>query len=191
MIDEVLQRLEANREAGIERIKELLSIPSVSTDPAYAEHCRTAADWVADQLREAGFAVEVKPTAGHPVVLGRAGAEQPGPRLLFYGHYDVQPPDPLDRWETGPFEPTIREQRIYARGASDDKGQVCCFLEALRAWREAAGGPPLPVTVMIEGEEECGSENLESFMASQRESLAADIALVSDTAMWSASTPAR
>ncbi len=190
MIDEVLQRLEANREAGIERIKELLSIPSVSTDPAYAEHCRTAADWVADQLREAGFAVEVKPTAGHPVVLGRAGAEQPGPRLLFYGHYDVQPPDPLDRWETGPFEPTIREQRIYARGASDDKGQVCCFLEALRAWREAAGGPPLPVTVMIEGEEECGSENLESFMASQRESLAADIALVSDTAMWSASTPA-
>jgi len=104
--------------------------------------------------------------------------------VLFYGHYDVQPPDPLDQWHSPPFEPTVRDGAMYARGASDDKGQVVCFLEALRAWREAEGGPPVNVTVLIEGEEECGSANLEPFLEARRDELAADVVLISDTAMW-------
>jgi len=191
MLDRVVTQLAREQERAVERLCDLLRIPSVSTDPNYAGDCARAAEWVAGQLRECGLGVEVHPTAGHPVVLGRYdGAGPHAPRLLLYGHYDVQPPDPVEKWTTPPFEPTIRDGRIYARGASDDKGQFMCFVEALRAWRSAGDAPPIHVTVLIEGEEESGSANLESFLVEHKAQLAADVAAISDTAMWDRDTPA-
>ncbi|MEX1016697.1 MAG: dipeptidase [Phycisphaeraceae bacterium] len=189
-----LAQLDAARDAAVDRLKALLAIPSVSTDPAYADHVRTAANWVADHLRTSGLTPEVLPTAGHPVVYAATTdaqvANPTAPRLLFYGHYDVQPPDPVAKWTSPPFEPTLRDGALYARGASDDKGQVLCFLEALRAYHDAGEKLPCHVTVLIEGEEECGSVSLPAFIEQQRDRLKADVAVVSDTSMWDAHTPA-
>jgi len=191
MIDKVIERVRASQGDALARLCDYLRIESVSTDPQYAAHCKTAAAWTAEQLRACGLDVSVHETPGHPVVVGRTEGVAPGsPRVLFYGHYDVQPPDPLEKWTTPPFEPTVRDGKLFARGSSDDKGQVMCFIEALRAWREAAGGPPVDVTVLIEGEEESGSDNLDAFVAANHELLAADIAVVSDTAMWGPGEPA-
>ncbi len=175
---------------AIDRLSELLSIPSVSTDHAYKAQIERGAEWIADQLREVGLEVEIHDTGGHPAVIGKTSAEDvanpAGPRVMFYGHYDVQPPDPLEKWDSPPFEPVIKDGAIVARGASDDKGQVMCFIEALRAWRK--GSParkfPIPVTVLIEGEEECGSVNLQPFIEKHRDLLACDVVLISDTTMW-------
>ncbi|MFW6060465.1 MAG: dipeptidase [Phycisphaeraceae bacterium] len=190
-----LTQLDQNRDAAVERAKALLAIPSVSTDPAYAEHVRAAAEWTAAHLRESGLDnAELLPTDGHPLVYAATAdaqvADPAAPRVLFYGHYDVQPPDPLEKWTTPPFEPTVRDGRLYARGASDDKGQVMCFLEALRAYREAGEKLPCHVTVLIEGEEECGSVNLPAALEKYRERLSADVVVISDTRMWDARTPA-
>ena len=197
MLEPVLQFVADDTDRAIGRLKTLLAIPSVSTDPAYGAAVVAAAEWVARQLRDLGLDTHVYPTAGHPVVVGRspdgqgaAAGAAPRPRVLFYGHYDVQPPDPIDQWQTPPFEPTVRDGAIYARGASDDKGQVVCFIEALRAWREAHGRLPGPVTVLIEGEEECGSEHLPAFMEEHQELLKSDVALICDTTMWDATTVA-
>ncbi len=175
---------------AVDRLCALLAIPSVSTDPAYADQMRAAAAWVADHLRGSGFEPRVMDTAGHPCVTARTTdamvADPAAPRVLFYGHYDVQPPDPLDLWTTPPFEPTVRDGRLYARGASDDKGQVMCFLEALRTYRDAGEKLPCHVTVLIEGEEECGSVNLPPFIEQHKDELAADVVVVSDTSMWDA-----
>ncbi len=194
-IDAVLNTIDANLDASTQRLFDLLRIPSVSTDPAYAAHCRRAADWLADQLRGLGYEAEVRPTAGHPIVVGHAKAKRKDvPHVLFYGHYDVQPPDPLELWETEPFAPRLAEgkagKEIVARGASDDKGQLMTFLEACRAF-EANGGLPCNVTFLFEGEEETGSPSLPEFLAKHRDELAAaDLALVCDTGMWNATTPA-
>jgi acetylornithine deacetylase/succinyl-diaminopimelate desuccinylase-like protein len=195
-LDDVLARVDRNEPAAIERLRDFLRIPSVSTDPAHAADVAHAAEWMVRDLRTMGFNATAARTAGHPMVLahhpgtGAAGA----PRVLFYGHYDVQPADPLELWESPPFEPQLVDgphgKRIVARGAVDDKGQVMMFVEALRAWHEAAGGPPCPVTLMIEGEEESGSASLEPFMASHAKELACDVAVVSDTGMWDIDTPA-
>ncbi|MFA9478370.1 dipeptidase [Phycisphaerales bacterium AB-hyl4] len=193
-----LDQLNANRDAAVDRLTALLRIPSVSTDPAYASDVNAAADWVADHLRASGLDARIMPTAGHPVVYAATTDDQvtnpDAPRLLFYGHYDVQPPDPIDKWTTPPFEPTVRDGSLYARGASDDKGQIMCFLEALRAYHDAAPGSasklPCHVTVLIEGEEECGSVNLPAFIEQYEDLLRADVAVVSDTSMWDAHTPA-
>ncbi len=193
MSDAALKYLDAHRDDAVARLRELLAIPSVSTDPNYTEHVRRAAGWVQQQLRACGLDAELIPTNGHPVVYGQTpdGVVPPdAPTVLFYGHYDVQPPDPLDKWESPPFEPTLRDGAIVARGASDDKGQVCCFLEALRAWHETAGAPPCRVKVVIEGEEECGSTSLPAMLERERDRLTADVVLVSDTSMWDADTPA-
>ncbi len=190
MFERVLQYLQDNRQSALDRLCDLLKIESVSTDPAYRQHCQTAADWVGQELMRCGLDTSVHPTQGHPIVVGRYdGAGTEAPRVLFYGHYDVQPPDPLDLWDTPPFEPTIRDGRIYARGSSDDKGQIMTFIEALRAWHETIGKLPVNVTVMIEGEEECGSENMDAFLETHAQSLQADLAVVSDTAWWSKDTP--
>ncbi|MDE2516455.1 MAG: M20/M25/M40 family metallo-hydrolase, partial [Rhodospirillales bacterium] len=162
----VLAHADAALDASRARLFELLRIPSISAQPAHAGDCRSAAEWVAGQLAAMGFAAEVADTAGHPVVFaahpGPAGYT--GPHILFYGHYDVQPPDPLDLWHSPPFEPQLvdgpRGKRFVARGAVDDKGQTMMFLEALRAWHAAGGGIPARITVLIEGEEEVGSLNL-------------------------------
>jgi acetylornithine deacetylase/succinyl-diaminopimelate desuccinylase-like protein len=191
----VLDRIDADLDNSIERLFALLRIPSISTDPAYRENCRAAADHVAADLASIGFDASVQGTPGHPVVTGVGGRRNGGPRVLFYGHYDVQPVDPLDLWTTSPFEPRVASldggrRTIVARGACDDKGQVMTFVEACRAWRAVTGTLPLDVTILIEGEEECGSKNLPAFVQDHAAELKADIALVCDTNMWDAVTPA-
>lgn len=196
MLASVCRRIDADLEAAIGRWADLLRIPSVSTDPAYADEARRAARWLIEALEDLGFSVELHETAGHPVVLGHhAGPGGPAPHLLYYGHYDVQPPDPLDAWEAGPFEPTLVDsahgRKMVARGAVDDKGQLMMWLEALRAWQAEHGALPVEATVLLEGEEEIGSKHLRSFLEAQRERLAAaDVCVVSDTTMWDVDTPA-
>lgn len=192
--DEILQKVDQGLDASLARLFDFLRIPSISTDPAYAEACGTAAQWVADALSDLGFSAKVHPTAGHPVVVARTDTGAPR-RVLFYGHYDVQPVDPLDLWDTPPFEPRFGEtpdgrRTVVARGACDDKGQVLTFLEALRAIKAVRGRLPLDVTVLLEGEEECGSPSLPAFLDAESKSLGADLALVCDTNMWDAATPA-
>ncbi len=191
----VLSRVNAGEDAAVARLCDFLRIPSVSTDPAHRKDVAHCAEWMVRDLRTMGFNAESVPTAGHPMVLAHHPGTQSGaPRVLFYGHYDVQPADPLELWESPPFEPRLVDgphgKRIVARGAVDDKGQVMMFVEALRAWHEVAGGPPCPVTLMIEGEEESGSASLEPFMRSHAAQLACDVAVVSDTGMWDIDTPA-
>ena len=198
-LSKVLSHIDAGLDASLERLFAFLRIQSISTDPAYAPHCRAAAGHVARDLAGIGFAADVRETAGHPVVLARSApiksAIGKGPRVLFYGHYDVQPVDPVDLWDTPPFEPriaTLKDGRkiIIARGACDDKGQVMTFVEACRAWQAVTGSLPVAITMMIEGEEECGSKNLAPFIKGNVDELKADFALVCDTNMWDPKTPA-
>ncbi|MFL5121012.1 MAG: dipeptidase [Microvirga sp.] len=193
-LDQVLADVDKDLDNSLQRLFAWLRIPSISTDPAYAKDCRRAAEWLKGDLEAMGFEASLRDTPGHPVVL--AHAPKPGaPHVLFYGHYDVQPVDPVDLWETPPFEPrmaTLNDGRkvISARGACDDKGQVMTFIEACRAWKAVAGALPVGITMMIEGEEESGSPNLPAFVAANREELKADVALVCDTGMWDQGTPA-
>jgi acetylornithine deacetylase/succinyl-diaminopimelate desuccinylase-like protein len=192
----VLDHVDANLTASRDRLFELLRIKSVSAQPAHAADCLQAAEWWRDQLTGLGFEASVRPTAGHPVVVGHlAGpADYKGPHILFYGHYDVQPVDPLSLWHSDPFDPQLvdgpRGKRYVARGAVDDKGQTMMFLEALRAWHTVGGGIPARLTVLIEGEEEVGSVNLDPFLKANKTDLRADVALISDTGMWDVETPA-
>lgn len=193
-LDLVLGNLEADSDAALKRLFELIAIKSVSTDPAYKDECARCAQWLADDLKSMGFEASVRPTPGHPMVVGHASSSRPdAPHVLFYGHYDVQPVDPVELWDSDPFTARIAEanggKQIVARGASDDKGQLMTFVEACRAFM-ADGGLPCHVTVLFEGEEECGSESLPGFLADNRAELTADIALVCDTNMWDTQTPA-
>ena len=193
----VLDRIDGDLDASLDRLFALLRIQSVSTDPAYAPHCRSAAEHVATDLRSLGFETTVRPTEGHPVVVGKSGNGQSNghaPRVLFYGHYDVQPVDPLDLWTTPPFEPRIEtldggRKIIVARGACDDKGQASTFIEACRAFKAVTGALPLDITMLIEGEEECGSKHLFGFVRENSAELKRDLALVCDTGMWDGETP--
>ncbi|HTV29578.1 MAG TPA: M20/M25/M40 family metallo-hydrolase, partial [Xanthobacteraceae bacterium] len=197
----VLDRVDRDLNDSLDRLFALLRIQSVSTDPAYAAHCRTAAEHVAADLRSLGLETTVRPTDGHPVVVGKSGNGRAGsgsngkaPRVLFYGHYDVQPVDPLNLWKTPPFEPRIEtldggRKIIVARGACDDKGQAMTFIEACRAFKAVTGKLPLEITMLIEGEEECGSKHLFGFVRDNAAELRRDLALVCDTAMWDGQTP--
>jgi acetylornithine deacetylase/succinyl-diaminopimelate desuccinylase-like protein len=189
----VLDRIDAELDKSVERLFAFLRIQSISTDPAFAQHCREAAEFVSRDLASLGFETSIRPTGGHPVVIGKA-PNGSGPRVLFYGHYDVQPVDPLNLWETPPFEPRIAtlpngRKIIVARGACDDKGQVMTFIEACRAFKNVTGKLPLPITMMIEGEEECGSNHLFGFVKDNAAELRQDLALVCDTSMWDPATP--
>ncbi|WP_207538399.1 M20/M25/M40 family metallo-hydrolase [Sabulicella rubraurantiaca] len=192
--ERVLARADANAEAALERLFALLRIPSISTDPAFAADCARCAEHLARELADLGFEAKSHPTPGHPVVVGH-DRSAPGRSALFYGHYDVQPVDPLSLWQRGPFEPaldTLPDGRtvIRARGAADDKGQVMTFLEACRAWREETGSLPIPLTILLEGEEESGGVNLPPFLREHAAELKADLGLICDTGMWDNETPA-
>jgi acetylornithine deacetylase/succinyl-diaminopimelate desuccinylase-like protein len=202
-LDQVLANLDTNLDAAVERLFTFLRIPSISTDPAYKKDCVKAAEHLKADLATLGFEASLRPTKGHPVVLAHAkdgakdGAKSSGkrPHMLFYGHYDVQPVDPLDLWTSPPFEPRLAEiepgrKAILARGACDDKGQAMTFIEACRAWKAVTGSLPIDITLLVEGEEECGSINLPAFVEANKAELKADAALVCDTGMWDRKTPA-
>jgi acetylornithine deacetylase/succinyl-diaminopimelate desuccinylase-like protein len=193
-LDEVLSRIDADVEAALERLFDLLKIKSISTDPAYAGDCRACADWHVADLESIGFEASVRDTAGHPIVVGHDRSAA-GPSALFYGHYDVQPVDPLELWDHDPFEPFIETRpdgtrAIRGRGASDDKGQLMTFVEACRAWKAVAGKLPIPVSILLEGEEESSGVNLPPFLEANADELRADIGLICDTNMWDPATPA-
>ena len=191
-LDAVLTQIDNNLPQALDRLSAFLRIPSISTDPAYAGDCQSAADWLVDDLRSLGVQAEARPTAGHPMVVGRA--EGPGRHLLFYGHYDVQPVDPLELWDYPPFEPRIEAapggRVIRARGASDDKGQLMTFIEACRAWQAVHGTLPGNLTFLFEGEEESGSPSLVPFLRDNADELQAEIALICDTGLFDPKTPA-
>ncbi len=188
---EALNYARSHRDQFLAELKAFLRIPSVSTQAEHASDIERAATWLRDKLWDAGFAeAEVMPTSGHPIVYGawtEAGPE--APTILIYGHYDVQPPDPLDLWETPPFEPTLVDEDIFARGASDDKGQLYTHVKAIEAFNETRGALPINVKCIFEGEEESGSPSLEPFIREHKELLDADVAVISDTGFVRKGTP--
>ncbi|GAU80742.1 dipeptidase [Bosea sp. BIWAKO-01] len=190
----ILSRLDAELDASLARLASWIAIPSIATDPAYAADSRRAAEWLRDDLESLGFKASLRETPGQPIVVGHR--PKPGaPHVLFYGHYDVQPVDPLNLWESDPFKPVVKEiapgrKVITGRGACDDKGQVMTFIEALRATLKETGDLPVGITILVEGEEESGSPNLPPFVAAHAEELKADVALICDTGMWDRETPA-
>ncbi|MBB4952943.1 acetylornithine deacetylase/succinyl-diaminopimelate desuccinylase-like protein [Agrobacterium vitis] len=181
---------------SLERLFDLVRIPSISTDPAYKADCRKAAEWLTQELTSLGFTASVRDTPGHPMVVGHHDAlVDNAPHVLFYGHYDVQPVDPLELWENDPFEPAIKEiapgrKVITGRGTADDKGQLMTFVEACRAYKAVHGGLPIKITILFEGEEESGSPSLKPFLEANAAELTCDFALVCDTGMWDKDTPA-
>ncbi|SDK71438.1 dipeptidase [Paracoccus chinensis] len=192
-LDEVLERLDAGLPEAIERLKAFLRIPSISTDPAFAADVRAAAHWLREELAGVGFDAAVMDTPGHPMVVARTPAGE-GRSLLFYGHYDVQPVDPLELWNRPPFDPQVEDTPegpvIRGRGAADDKGQLMTFVEACRAWKSVHGALPPGLILLFEGEEESGSTNLQPFLRENAGMLRADLALICDTTMYADGRPA-
>lgn len=183
--------LAKHRERHLGELQDFLRIPSVSALPAHRADVARAAEWLAARLRSTGVPdVRVMPTAGNPVVCGAWPVRAGAPTILLYGHYDVQPVDPVALWQTPPFEPAVRDGRLVARGASDDKGSLFIPLLALEAIRDTAGAPPLNIKFLFEGEEETGSPNLAPFLHEQRELLAADVTVSADGGQWDVETPA-
>ncbi|CVI60298.1 MULTISPECIES: dipeptidase [Agrobacterium] len=195
-VSPILSTADDNLTSSLERLFELVRIPSISTDPAYKAECRKAAEWLVRTLSALGFTASVRDTAGHPMVVAHHdAATKDAPHVLFYGHYDVQPVDPLELWENDPFEPAIKDigagrKVITGRGTADDKGQLMTFVEACRAYKAVNGGLPVRVTILFEGEEESGSPSLKPFLDANAQELKADYALVCDTGMWDRDTPA-
>jgi succinyl-diaminopimelate desuccinylase len=169
---------------------ELLRIPSISADSRYRPDVRRAAEWVAAQFGSLGLTAEICETPGHPIVYAESLSAPGAPTALVYGHYDVQPPDPLDEWLSPPFEPTVRNGNLYARGATDDKGQMLTHLKSAQAWLRSEGKLPVNLKFLIEGEEEVGSEHLEHFIQQNRERLACDVIVISDTSQFAPGKPA-
>jgi len=191
MSEKVLAYLNGNRDRLLEKLNAFLAIPSVSTDSKYKKDVDEAADFIVTYLNDIGFEkVEKQETGGHPLVYAEYnGAGADAPTVLFYGHYDVQPADPLELWESDPFKPEVRDERLYARGASDDKGQVFMHLAVFEAFMKTEGRLPLNVKVCIEGEEEIGSENLYDVLQKKKEQFQADFAVISDSGMIAKNQP--
>ena len=188
--ESVASYLKSQRGAFEEQLKALLRIPSISAQPVHNPDTRRAAEFVRDDLIAMGVKAELVETKGHPIVYGESLNAPGKPTLLVYGHYDVQPPEPLEPWLSPPFEPTLRGGNLYARGATDDKGQMFTHLKAAEAWLKGAGGLPINVKFLIEGEEEVGGANLDAFLAENRKRLACDYAVISDTSQFAPGIPA-
>jgi acetylornithine deacetylase/succinyl-diaminopimelate desuccinylase-like protein len=191
----VLDHLDRNLDKSLDRLFSLLGIRSISTDPAYAAECRKAGEWLVADLKAIGFDASLRNTPGHPMVVAHHDGPSGSPHVLFYGHYDVQPVDPLELWEADPFAPALKDagagrKVITGRGSADDKGQLMTFVEACRAYKELHGQLPCRVTILFEGEEESGSPSLKPFLEANADELKADFALVCDTSMWDRDTPA-
>ncbi|MGX9354467.1 M20/M25/M40 family metallo-hydrolase [Roseobacteraceae bacterium S113] len=193
-LDPVLARIDADLDNALERLMALLRIQSISTDPAFAAHCQEAADWLVADLNSIGIPAAKHETPGHPMVMGKIDGPEGAPHLLFYGHYDVQPVDPLELWDRDPFDPQVEDTAagrvIRGRGSSDDKGQLMTFVEACRAWKAVHGALPCTITFFFEGEEESGSPSLVPFMEANTAALEADVALICDTGLFQSKTPA-
>ena len=191
-LSQVLDHIDATIKDATTHLLELLRIPSISTDPAHKGDCDRAANWLVEDLKSIGFEASKRSTPGHPMVVAHAGST--GPHVIFYGHYDVQPVDPIDLWNHPPFDPVIEHDTkgavIRARGSSDDKGQLMTFVEACRAWKTIHGALPGKISLFFEGEEESGSPSLVQFMKDNAEELTADIALICDTGLFDHETPA-
>lgn len=191
-LNAILAKSDENQPAALDRLCELLRIKSISADPTFADECVQAADWLVDQLNDIGFRASRRDTDGHPMVVAHSGGE--GRHILFYGHYDVQPVDPLELWDHPPFDPQIEDtpngKVIRARGSSDDKGQLMTFVEACRAWKAVTGELPGNISIIFEGEEESASPSLVPFLIEHADELKADFALVCDTGLWDHDTPA-
>ena len=191
MIDKVITHMDAAKDAFVERLEDFLRIPCISTDSARKADVRRGAEWVHRLLTDSGFESEIVETPGHPAVLGDTGpADGGGPTVLIYGHYDVQPTGDEALWDSPPFEPTIRDGSVYARGSADDKGQVLTHLLAAESWRKVAGRVPIRVKFLIEGEEEIASPNLAKIVRDHRDRLACDYVVLSDTPKLDRDTPA-
>jgi len=184
------QFVSRNQARLLEELNEFLSIPSISTLPAHAGDCRDAANWVVDQLAKLGCTATLLEGGGHPIVWGESPVVPGKPTVLIYGHYDVQPTDPIDEWLSPPFEPTIRDGELYARGAADDKGQVYCLLKSYQATLDREGRPPVNVRFLIEGEEECGGAAIEALLQAEPQRAEADATLVCDMSYYARGWPA-
>jgi acetylornithine deacetylase/succinyl-diaminopimelate desuccinylase-like protein len=189
-MERVVDFINVNRDRYVEELKQYLAIPSVSALPQHAADVRRAAEWTADELRRVGLQnVKLIETPGNPVVYGDWLGAQGAPTILFYGHYDVQPVDPVDQWVSPPFEATVRDGEIYARGSADDKGQVFMHIKAVEAHLKQNGRLPLNIKFFIEGEEEVGSVHLDDFVRSHKGDLAADVVVISDSPMFDRGIP--
>ena len=193
MLDATLSRIDSEMNQNLQRLFDFLKIKSISTDSGFKKDCAEAADWLVADLKSFGAKVKKYETGGHPIVLGELGSDS-RPHILFYGHYDVQPVDPLELWDNDPFEPIIEKlpsgSVIRARGSSDDKGQLMTFVEACRAWIAQNGSLPFKVTFFFEGEEESGSPNLVPFMKKYKKEISSDIVLICDTWLFESRVPA-
>ncbi len=185
----VLKHIDDNQQKYIEELAEFLRIPSISTLPAYSEEVRRAAKWALERVERIGFNGTLYETPGHPIVYAELCPCEGAPTLLIYGHYDVQPPDPIDQWQTPPFSPEIRDGRIYARGATDDKGQLLTYVNAIESILAACGGLPMNVKLVLEGEEEIGSPNFAAFVDAHRALLKTDAIALSDGSKYTNDLP--
>jgi succinyl-diaminopimelate desuccinylase len=189
-MDRVRQYIASHRQAFENDLAELLRIPSVSADSRQRGETRRAGEWVEKQFKNLGLTSELIPTDGHPLIYAESPAVPGKPIALVYGHYDVQPPEPLDEWISPPFEPTVRNGNIYARGATDDKGQMLTHVKGVEAWIKSEGKLPIQVKFLIEGEEEVGSEHLGPYVKANREKLACDAVVISDCSQFAPGMPA-
>jgi len=191
VIDKVIAHIDANKDANLVRLNDLLRIPSISTDPERKADVRKSAEWVHGVFKNCGIQSEIVETPWHPSVLADTGpVDGDGPTVLIYGHFDVQPTGEESLWDSPAFEPTIRDGKLFARGSADDKGQVFAHMLAAESWMKAAGKPPIRVKFLIEGEEEVSSPNLEKVLRDNKDKLACDFVALSDTPKFDANTPA-
>ncbi len=184
-----LQYAQEHRDVYLHDLTDFLRIPSISTDPSFAGEVARAADWLVNHMQSIGITARAVPTGGHPVVVGECVHDPTLPTVLVYGHYDVQPPDPIELWDSPPFEPMVREGALFARGSSDDKGQLMVHLNALEAYAHTAGRPPVNLKYILEGEEESGSGSIPAFLDRYAKELTADVVLLSDTTLFAPGVP--